>query len=326
MLKLNSVFPTGKQGSTRHVQYMLNFLPADKWHLVLKPISDECEGAVETREYTKAAFRESVSFLRGKNGHENCHIIGRPASNRHVLIDDLSRESLQHLEDDDLTPNLIVETSPENYQAWLTISGENVTDALATATARLLAIRYDGDEGSAHANHAGRIAGFRNRKPKYRDANGGYPLVQVVYKRHGIANGVAELLREAAQEQQKAPPALLPDCAVSLQTLVSDVSMTREEAIAIYESAYDELLQISEKFNTIDAIGDRSRIDFHMAMTLLRRHHLEFDDVVFIIWCCSEKARKRGVEYVYKTVQRAYEISLASKYKSSIMPYKQLVM
>ena len=50
---------------------------------------------------------------------------------------------------------------------------------VATRVARLIALRFRADANSADWRHLGRLAGFTNRKPKYRDTQGRFPYVRV---------------------------------------------------------------------------------------------------------------------------------------------------
>jgi hypothetical protein len=77
------------------------------------------------------------------------------------------------------TPALVVETSPRNFQAWLQ-HGRTLAKVLSTAVAKALATEFHGDQGSADWRHFGRLAGFTNRKEKYRLANGHFPYVRLI--------------------------------------------------------------------------------------------------------------------------------------------------
>jgi hypothetical protein len=58
----------------------------------------------------------------------------------------------------------------------------------STAAARALADRFGGDPGAADWRHFGRLAGFTNRKPQYRRANGLYPFVQIADHNPGVVH------------------------------------------------------------------------------------------------------------------------------------------
>ena len=95
-----------------------------------------------------------------------------------TLVDDLADEAILTMQAEGFEPSFIVETSPGNFQAWLD-NGAEMDRRVATRVARLIALHFGGDPNSADWRHLGRLAGFTNRKPKYRDAQGRFPYVRV---------------------------------------------------------------------------------------------------------------------------------------------------
>jgi hypothetical protein len=80
------------------------------------------------------------------------------------------------LKEEGFDPAIVVETSPGNFQVWLN-HGEVLSKEISTLASRLLARRFLGDPASADWRHYGRLAGFTNRKEKYRGESGLYPFV-----------------------------------------------------------------------------------------------------------------------------------------------------
>ncbi len=77
-------------------------------------------------------------------------------------------------------PAVIVETSPDNFQAWLK-HPERLGKDVSTTAARALVEKFGGDRGAADWRHFGRLAGFTNRKAKHFDASTGlYPYVRLI--------------------------------------------------------------------------------------------------------------------------------------------------
>ena len=95
-----------------------------------------------------------------------------------TLVDDLTDESILMMQAEGFEPSFFVETSPGNFQAWLD-NGVEMDQRVATRVARLIALRFGADANSADWRHLGRLAGFTNRKPKYRDTQGRFPYVRV---------------------------------------------------------------------------------------------------------------------------------------------------
>jgi RepB DNA-primase from phage plasmid len=79
------------------------------------------------------------------------------------LIDDLSSEAIERMKAEGFEPAIVVETSPNNFQAWLN-HGQILDAAAGTRAAKQLAERFEGDPSSADWRHFGRLAGFTNPK------------------------------------------------------------------------------------------------------------------------------------------------------------------
>src|SRR6267142_2557271 len=147
-------------------------------------------GVMLPRVWDLDTLLRSVSWLRLKNA-EGRHIYIRPAGEHSLsLIDDASIEVIDRLKSEGFAPGVVLETSPGNFQAWLH-HGQILPKPLSTFAARLLASRFGGDPASADWRHYGRLAGFTNRKDKYRRTDGTFPYVRlheatgVVYDKAG---------------------------------------------------------------------------------------------------------------------------------------------
>jgi hypothetical protein len=71
---------------------------------------------------------------------------------------------------------MIVETSPRNYQVWIHSSRQ-----LWLEEKRYWLKRLNSDPGADPNNRWGRCPGFRNRKAKHHQPDGGYPLARLVW-------------------------------------------------------------------------------------------------------------------------------------------------
>jgi hypothetical protein len=128
------------------------------------------------RVWDRDTVLKSVAWLRYENlNGRNIYI--RPAGEHHLsLVDDLKGAAIQKMKKEGFVPAVLVETSPGNFQAWLN-HGKQLQRSLSTAVAKSLAAKFHGDLGSADWRHFGRLAGFTNRKEKYRQADGNFPYV-----------------------------------------------------------------------------------------------------------------------------------------------------
>lgn len=131
------------------------------------------------RTWNEEALFKSIAWLRFEN-LKGRNIYIRPAGTHSLsLVDDLTADSIARMKREGFAPALVVETSPRNFQAWLQHGG-TLDKALSTAVAKALAKRFHGDQGSADWRHFGRLAGFTNRKEKYRQPQGRFPYVRLV--------------------------------------------------------------------------------------------------------------------------------------------------
>src|SRR5437667_3668430 len=130
------------------------------------------------RTWDRDTLLKSIAWLRYEN-LQGRNIYIRPAGEHHLsLVDDLRGAAIQKMKREGFVPAVLVETSPGNFQAWLN-HGKQLERSLSTAVAKSLAKRFHGDLGSADWRHFGRLAGFTNRKEKYRQPDGDFPYVRL---------------------------------------------------------------------------------------------------------------------------------------------------
>src|SRR6516164_346 len=154
--------------------------------------------AMLPRVWDRDTLLRSIPWLRLKNGRGRNIYIRPSGEHRLSLIDDIGWRTVARLKEEGFEPAIVVETSPGNFQAWLN-HGEVLSKELSTLAARLLARRFLGDPASADWRHYGRLAGFTNRKEKYRRGNGLYPFVLLHEASGRIYRRSPEFLREAEE-------------------------------------------------------------------------------------------------------------------------------
>jgi hypothetical protein len=165
------------------------------------------QGTMLPRVWDLDTLLLSVSWLRLKNA-EGRNIYIRPAGEHALsLIDDASVQVIERLKSEGFAPAVVLETSPGNFQAWLN-HGQILPKPLSTLAARTLASRFGCDLASADWRHYGRLAGFTNRKEKYRRVDGTFPYVRlheatgVVYSRAVAFLEEAKALYEEEQSRR----------------------------------------------------------------------------------------------------------------------------
>jgi len=155
------------------------------------------------RTWSKEALVKSLAWLRFEN-LQGRNIYVRPSGTHSLsLIDDLKADAVEKMRGTGFTPALVVETSPGNFQVWVQ-HGRVLPKDLSTATAKALARRFGGDQGSADWRHFGRLAGFTNRKEKHRQADGYFPYVRLLEATGTQYPEAARFLREIEAELKAA--------------------------------------------------------------------------------------------------------------------------
>lgn len=163
-------------------------------------IRDSKTGRMMNRTWSLDELERAIPWLKRMNAR-GADVYIRPAGEHAlVLVDDLTREAVEQMKTDGFMPAAIIETSPNNFQAWVRLSDQPLSADVRRLAARALAKRYVGDLNSADSRHYGRLAGFTNQKPKYRDSRGYQPYV-LAHECTGTVAKDAPLLIEAIEER-----------------------------------------------------------------------------------------------------------------------------
>jgi RepB DNA-primase from phage plasmid len=135
----------------------------------------------------------TIKWLRHENA-KGAHIYVRPAGVHALsLIDDLSAEAIERMKVEGFEPAVVVETSPNNFQAWLN-HGQVLDAATSTRAAKALVERFGGDPSSADWRHFGRLAGFTNPKRERQLPSGLRPFARLKSATGRVYSRAAEFL------------------------------------------------------------------------------------------------------------------------------------
>ncbi len=115
-------------------------------------------------------------MLRLQRRGENIYYTPLSEGKHHILVDDMTKDSLERLYADGFRPAVVLTSSPGNYQCVLTFPklqsphnrevGNRLTEQLN---------KQYGDPKLSGCIHPHRAPGFANFKPKHRLENGNYP-------------------------------------------------------------------------------------------------------------------------------------------------------
>lgn len=144
-------------------------------------------------------------MLRLQRRGENVYYTPLSEEKHHILIDDMTRDSLKRLQEDGFRPAVVLESSPGNFQCLLTIpklGTEFDRDVGNRITERLN--REYGDKKLCGCIHPHRAPGFENRKPKHRREDGGYPSVKLLFAERRECGKALALARRIDREYAEA--------------------------------------------------------------------------------------------------------------------------
>lgn len=123
-----------------------------------------------------------IAYLKSENASGR-HIIIQPAlelESYYMLVDDIDVALLQRHHQINATiwkpGRLVIETSPGNYQVWI-----HSSRPLDIREKTYWLKKLQSDSGASPKHRWGRCPGFFNRKPKYRQSNGHYPLAKLIW-------------------------------------------------------------------------------------------------------------------------------------------------
>jgi len=106
-------------------------LAAAEWIIQIVPEGDQGRAIRVDVTSRKLFSTEQVLCFCAKHAN-GYHVYGRPNTTRYLLIDDAKQEGIVRLRQDGLDPTAIIETSPGNFQAWITASNDELPKPVAT--------------------------------------------------------------------------------------------------------------------------------------------------------------------------------------------------
>src|SRR5713226_4442154 len=154
----------------------------------------EGQGALE--------IEATIKWLRHENA-KGAHIYVRPAGPHGLsLIDDLTVEAIGRMKAEGFEPAVVIETSSNNFQAWLN-HGQVLEAAMSTRAAKVLVERFGGDPSSADWRHFGRLAGFTNPKRERQLPSGQRPFARLRSATGRVYSQAAEFLGDIKKNEER---------------------------------------------------------------------------------------------------------------------------
>ena len=260
-----------------------------------------------TRGFTPQEIEQRTPEMqRLQRRGENLYYTPLSDKKHHILIDDMNREKLERLIRDGYQPAAVLESSPGNYQAIITVPklgtahdkdvGNRLSDALN---------REYGDPKLSGAIHPHRAPGYENRKPKHQREDGSYPEVRLLkaerrecIKALALSSQIdAEYQRQAAlkaqqPERSKAKPAL-------------ELAAASGSAIDAYQRHYRDVIK-RQRGGEVDL----SRVDSMIAVRMRVTGH-DQAAIEGAIRQCAPATRQKDEgrdwnDYAQRTARYAY--------------------
>lgn len=203
--------------------------------------------------------------------------LGPSATTTHpglAMIDDLTAEGVDRLNQEGMEPCLVTLTSVENYQAWIRLTSEGVVPYETMKSAcRWLAEEFEGDIHAVSPRQPGRLPGFTNRKPKHQRADGSFPFAKVIMSSPGcVATRGDELIRHLSDTARRAagmppetPHAAKQGCVegpIDTETSCNDSTNTWPLLHQIMENARSIVADQVERGTRPAMAATQSEIDF----------------------------------------------------------------
>ncbi len=196
--------------NTHHVPTIVNqqvtAMRSDRFEIGVLAIGGDKSGVMRT--WGADTLMQSLGWLKAQNAR-GLNINIRPTANHLSLIDDVTLDQVGTMRSSGFDPCVVVQTSPNNYQAWLD-HGQELVEEDATHAAQYLARKFQSDYSAAGRRHFGRLAGFTNRKEKHRRPDGLYPFVRLEHAQPGPYKASSGFLDELRVYQASIRPTTAP--------------------------------------------------------------------------------------------------------------------
>lgn len=281
--------------TARAVELQIAAMGSDVFEIGLfKPDAADGEAIMVPRVWDREALVRSVAWLRYENlSGRNIYI--RPKGEHQLsLVDDLSATAVAKMKQSGFAPALIVETSPGNFQGWLK-HPERLDRETGTAAARDLAQQFGADTKAADWRHFGRLAGFTNRKSKYRSTETGlYPFVKIIEANGEVYPAAHEFIRavRAGVEERR--------CAVAMRRSASVSKSQGPQSTGPLKSI--EAFRSDPKY-----ANDGSRIDLAYALYAFSRgaNEAQVEAAITSRDLSHKGTERRQRDYIARTIRKA---------------------
>ena len=264
-------------------------------------ILDKRDGA--SQGFTPAELAAHLpEMLRLQQRSENIYYTPLSEDRHHILIDDMTRKSMERLYADGFRPAVVLESSPGNYQCVLTIpklQSPHNRDVGNRITERLN--KLYGDPKLSGCIHPHRAPGFDNLKPKHRREDGSFPKVKLLQAEKRECAKAQELARQIEREYAVAEVQRR-----QTQPLPVPAHAHPGDSTAAYYAHYENIRQHL-------ALEDLSRVDAMIALRLRATGHSQ-QAVAETVRQCAPTIREKNEgrnwqRYAERTAAYAFSVA-----------------
>jgi hypothetical protein len=287
-------------GAERYRVTSIRMKDGDKMTFIL----DKKDGI--TRGFTpQEVAQRTPEMQRLQKRGENLYYTPLSENKHHILIDDMSQETLEKLIQDGYKPAAVLESSPGNYQAIITVRrlGTAHDKDVGNRLAGRLNQEY-GDPKLSGCIHPHRAPGYENRKPQHMREDGSYPNVRLLKaeRRECVkALGLSAQI-DAECQQQNEQKAQQPEHA---QRPGQEIAAAAGSAIDAYQRHYSDVLK-RQKGGEVDL----SRVDSMIAVRMRVTGYSQ-GDIEGALRQCAPATRSKDEgrnwnDYAQRTARYAY--------------------
>lgn len=223
-----------------------------------------------TVDEMEARFAE---ILRIERRGENVYYTPLSGKKHHILVDDMTQDSLEQMLADGYKPAIILESSPNNFQCILTIKklGSPFDREVGNRLTERLNRTY-GDLKLSGCVHPHRAPGFRNYKSKHRREDDSFPSVRLVL-----------------HEKQECPIALAISQEIDADYAKQNILHKKQTTVLSVpvghpaEAYQAHLVNIRQHLSVVD----HSRVDAMIALRMRSNGHSQQAVVAAILECAQ---------------------------------------
>ena len=185
--------------SAEAAQRQMTAMGADRFVVTLV---DAKLGKHEERRWRKEEVVNSMAWIKRMNARGYDVWIRPDGEHGLLLLAGLKKKDLQTLRERGFGPAAVVETGREQYQAWVKLSQNPLTDPLRGRAAEVLVQGLGRTGAHAISRVDGRLAGFTNQQVQ--QAGGRHPFVLITECKGAVAPAAPAHLARLGQEPAKA--------------------------------------------------------------------------------------------------------------------------